>query len=101
MIRCLRLGQAIAQAKSISRFENFVGFADEADFQRQAIDGFEAALQDRARGVVPAHAIHGHPEAIGILDLFIVGVALQPAQGVKHQRLQHGVGHRSRDRSRC
>jgi CheY-like chemotaxis protein len=44
-----------------------------------------------------AHAIHGHPEAVGVVDrLVLIGSAqapLQPSQWIEHQRLQHRVGH--------
>ena len=56
----------------------------------------QTALQDRAGGMVSAHAIHRNPEPVGVVDLLVVCVALKPAQGVEDQWLQHGVGHAPR-----
>ena len=45
--------------------------------------------------MVTAHAIHGHPEALRIVDLIGISAPLQPAQGIKPQRLEHVAGHRA------
>ena len=50
--------------------------------------------------MVSAHAVDGHPDPIGFLDLVILRAALEPAQGVETQGLQHGAGHGSSNRSR-
>ena len=80
-----------------------VGFSDEADAKRQAGNGLKTSLEDRARSMVSAHAIHGDPEAVGIVDGGVaVGLtALKAAQGVEHQRLQHGAGHGTSARHHC
>ena len=96
-------GQLLAQAQGRHGLIDSGGFGHEAHPHRQQGHRPQAALQDRAGGMVAAHAIHGHPEPLGIDDPELaIGTAplLQPAQGIKDQGLEHRVGHRAGHRAR-
>ena len=96
-------GQLLAQAQGRHGLIDGGGFGHEAHPHRQQGHGPQAALQDRARGMVAAHAIHGHPQPLGIDDPELaIGIAalLQPAQGIKNQGLEHRVGHGAGHRAR-
>ena len=69
-------------------------FRHEAHLQGQQLHGVQAALQDRAGGVVAAHAIHCHPNSLAVLDGggLAAMASLQAPQPVDHQGLQHRSG---------
>jgi hypothetical protein len=70
-----RLLQGVAQVHGGRGFQHPIGFSHEANAQRQSLDRLQTALQDRARGMVTAHAIHGHPEPGAVIDHRIVAAA--------------------------
>ena len=77
---------------------NAIGFSNETDAEGEPGNGFQAALENRSWRMVSAHAIHGHPEAIGVIDgvVAIRLAALETPEGVKDKGLQHGACHRAR-----
>ena len=95
----MRLTEFLAQLEFGNGRVHGGGFGHELHPHRQQAHGPQAAFKDRAWGVVAAHAIDRHPEAIGIVDGLAIDAAdplLETAQRIHHQRLQHRIGRGTR-----
>ena len=95
-----RIIQCFRQPHLLGGSQHPIGFSDKTNAQRQAGDGLEASLQNRARRVVATHAVDGHPKAFRVIDggVAIAMATLQPSKRVEDQGLQHGAGHVARAR---
>ena len=73
--------QRFRQTRCRGRFEHPIRLAHKSDLHRQALNRLQASLQNRPRGVVAAHAVHGDPDAVVVVDgLIQAGIsALQTA----------------------
>ena len=85
--------EGFAEIHGLCRCTHAVGLPNEADTQGKPGNGLEASFQDRPRGMVSTHAIHGHPEAFAVVnfDVAISVPTLQASQWVKDQGLQHAA----------
>ena len=85
--------EPVAQVESIRSGEHLVGFTYETHLEREAIDGFQAAFKNGPRGMIPAHAVHRDPEAVGFQNFGVLVSPLQTPQRIKDKGLEHAAGH--------